>query len=98
MDIGRIHQAIQKEVYFREHAIQKLVERNIAEKEVVEAIESGEIIEEYPVDKYGPTCLIFGLTESRRPLHVLVSYSVPIWVVTAYEPDERQWLDHKIRR
>jgi hypothetical protein len=30
----------------------------------------GEIIEEYPDDKYSPSCLIYGKTEGGRELHV----------------------------
>lgn len=30
------------------------------------AILSGEVIEEYPKDKYGPSCLIYGIGEERR--------------------------------
>ena len=58
MDIRHIQSAIQQEIYFREHAIARMLERNITESEVIEAIQSAEIIEEYPQDKYGPTCLI----------------------------------------
>ena len=98
MDIQKIQEAVKEEVFFREHAIQKMVERGITEEHIIEAIENGEIIEEYPQDKYGPTCLIFGLTKHGRPLHALVSSSLPVWVITAYEPDESKWVDYKIRR
>ncbi len=95
---GIIQEAINDEIYFREHAIQKMVERNINDEEVIQAINNGEIIEEYPDDKYGPTCLIYGQTNINRPLHVLVPYTKPIWVITTYEPDESKWIDFKIRR
>jgi len=53
------------------------------------AIESGEIIEYYPKDKYGPSCLILGYTEKRRPLHIQCSIN-PIWIVTCYDPSEKK--------
>ena len=28
-------------------------------------------IEDYPNDKYDPSCLILGFTRSRRPLHIM---------------------------
>lgn len=34
----------------------------------------------------------------NRTLHILVSYTKPIWVITAYEPDEAKWIDLKFRR
>jgi Domain of unknown function (DUF4258) len=35
-------------------------------QEIREAIEIGEIIEDYPEDKYAPSCLILGFTKSGR--------------------------------
>jgi hypothetical protein len=32
-----------------------------------------EVIEDYPEDKYGPSCLILGFTVYGRPLHVQCS-------------------------
>ena len=45
---------------------------NISEKELVEAILNGEIIEDYHNDKPFPSCLIFGRTEegNTRGLYV----------------------------
>ncbi len=40
MDTGHIQSAIQQEIYFREHAIAKMLQRNITESEVVEAIQT----------------------------------------------------------
>ena len=98
MEITRIQRAIRKEYYFTHHAVEKMLERGIDQNQIVEAIENGEIIEEYSEDKYGPTCLILGFTKTEKPLHVLVSYSEPLWVITAYEPEEREWGDFKARR
>ena len=39
-------------------------ERRITCEEVLEAISSGEVIEDYPNDKYGPSCLILGYTDT----------------------------------
>jgi len=46
---------------------------------------SGEIIEDYPEDKYGPSCLIYGITREGRILHVQCSIE-PVWIITAYDP------------
>jgi hypothetical protein len=53
------------------------------------AIEGGEIIEYYPEDKYGPSCLILGYTKKRRPLHIQCSIN-PVWIVTCYDPSEKK--------
>lgn len=65
-----------------------------------EAIAAGEVIEDYPDDKYGPSCLIYGKTRAQRPLHVQCSYpSRPlVRVITLYEPDPEKWIDNRTRR
>ena len=74
--------------------------RHISVKEIVEAIVGGEVIEDYPTDKYGPSCLIMGFTQSRRAVHVQCSYPArpPVKIITTYEPDPDQWIDYKQRR
>ena len=98
MDIKKVHRFLNKRLYFTHHAIEKMLERKIDEEEIIEVILNGEIIEEYPKDKYGPSCLIFGLTKRHRRLHVLISYSELPWVITTYEPKLSEWTDYKKRR
>ena len=98
MDVKKIRKASRRELYFTQHALEKMIERNISEVEVEEVLGSGEIIEEYPRDKYGPSCLIFGFRRGGKALHVLVSYSEPLWVVTVYEPVKDEWIDFRVRK
>jgi hypothetical protein len=70
---------------FTIHAFERCVERGIAPEEVKHAIIHGEIIEEYPEDKYGPSCLILGKARNGKILHVHCA-SGPVWIITAYEP------------
>jgi len=39
----------------------------------MEAGESAIEIEDYPTDKYYPSCLLLGFTDNARPLHLHVS-------------------------
>ncbi len=55
---------------FSKHAVDQAILRDISVQEIREAIATGEVIEDYPNDKYGPSCLIYGLTRQGRPLHV----------------------------
>ena len=82
-----------------QHAVNQSIVRHIRVQELREAIMAGEVIEEYPDDKYGPSCLIFGFTLSNRPLHVQCSYpSRPlVKIITLYEPDTKIWIDFKLR-
>ena len=59
---------------------------------------NGEVIEEYPEDKYSPTCLIYGKTNHGRNLHVQTSHPPKVVIITTYEPDSQEWIDGRIRR
>ena len=85
---------------FSKHAVDQTIGRRITVQDVREAIARGEIIEDYPDDKYGPSCLIFGLSGSGRPLHIQCSYpSRPlVKIITLYEPDANLWVDFKVRK
>lgn len=83
-----------------EHAVKQAGVRRITVRELREALGRGEVIEDYPDDKYGPSCLVLGVTDGGRPLHVQCSYpSRPVLkVITLYEPDPELWTDHRQRR
>lgn len=86
---------------YSRHAVDQAIIRVISVSELEEAISSqSEVIEDYPEDKYGPSCLILGLTRKNRPLHVQCSYpSRPlVKIITLYEPDPHLWTNHRIRK
>lgn len=85
---------------FSRHAVDRTILRHISVLEIREVIAAGEIIEDYPDDKYGPSCLILGFTQANRPLHIQCSYpSRPlVKVITLYEPDPNEWTDFRVRR
>jgi len=82
------------------HVVDQRIIRGISVKETQELFVDAEVIEDYPEDKYGPSCLILGKTKDGRPLHIQCSYpSRPlIKIITLYEPDPDLWIDFKIRR
>jgi hypothetical protein len=88
------------EFEFSKHAVDQSIIREISVKEIRSVISEGEIIEDYPEDKYGPSCLIFGMTKDNRPIHIQCSYPTRLIVklITVYEPDPEKWIDFKIRR
>ncbi|MBI4551309.1 MAG: DUF4258 domain-containing protein [Candidatus Latescibacteria bacterium] len=90
----------QNQFEFSQHAVDQSILRHISVQDLRTAIEHGEIIEDYPHDKYGPSCLILGFTRRKRPLHIQCSYpSRPIVkIITLYEPDPERWIDFKVRR
>ena len=99
--IEEIQRKIQADQFeFSKHATDQSIIRHISVVELRQAIENGEIIEDYPDDKYGPSCLIFGVTQRGRPLHVQCSYPsrVLVKIITVYEPDSARWIDYRTRR
>src|SRR2546423_12384334 len=59
---------------FSKHAVDQTIIRGVTVDEIRQAISAGEIIEDYPDDKYGASCLVFGQTESGCALHVQCSH------------------------
>jgi len=92
---------VRQDYEFSKHAVDQTIVRDISVAEIQEAVSGkSEIIEDYPDDKYGPSCLILGFTKAHRPLHIQCSYpSRPlVKVITLYEPDPELWIDCRARR
>jgi hypothetical protein len=83
----------QNQFEFSQHAVDQSITRRIRLQDLREAIAGGEVIEDYPEDKYGPSCLVLGFTRAKRPLHVQCSYPsrALIKIITVYEPDPERW-------
>jgi hypothetical protein len=100
--LDAIRQKIRRRQYeFSKHAVDQSIIRDISVREFEEAMENrSEVIEDYPEDKYGPSCLILGFTSAGRPLHMQCSHpSRPlVKVVTLYEPNPEAWVDFRVRR
>lgn len=99
IDLAGIQLAVSQGKYqYTLHAVQRTTERHISRTELEEVIAKAEIIEEYPQDKYGPSCLLYGETHSGRILHVQISLPPSVKIITAYEPNADEWIDHKVRK
>ena len=99
--IEQIHARIKAGHFeFSKHAVDSSILRHISVQEAHEALVSGTIIEDYPDDKYGPSCLVLGFTQNGRPLHIQCSHpSRPlVKIITLYEPSADEWTDFKVRR
>ena len=92
---------LRRQYEFSKHAVDQTISRDISVAEVEEAISAkSEIIEDYPEDKYSPSCLILGFTKAGRALHLQCSYpSRPlVKIITLYEPDPKVWIDFRVRK
>ncbi len=75
------------------------MERGILLEDVVNALNNGSIIEEYPDDYPFASCLILGRSNEKN-LHVCASLDDGyIYIITAYIPDSTRWeSDFKTRK
>ena len=93
-----------KNLKFSNHAKEEMMSEEfgiIWEHETREAIEDGEIIEEYPRDRPYPSFLVFGKTKLDRPLHVVcapVGVEQILVIITVYQPNPSQWTDYRRRK
>jgi hypothetical protein len=63
----------------------------ITPADVRAVIETGEIIEDYPDDARGPSCLMLGFA-AKRPVHVVCAPKEDyLAIVTAYLPSDQEW-------
>jgi hypothetical protein len=86
-------QANVENIRVTQHAQQEMTEENIMLNEVLEAIATGQILENYPEHRRGACCLLNGLTHNGRPLHIVCTTARPILIIiTVYEPKPPKWI------
>lgn len=90
----QIREVAKRQCLFLPHALRQMnrPERMISTKEIRRVVEHGEIIENYPNDARGHSCLMLGGGESNRPVHVVCANKEEyVAIITAYIPDEKEW-------
>jgi len=91
--LTRVRQSAAKRILFLPHAIRQMSkpDRMIIAADIRAVIEAGEIIENYPDDTRGHSCLMMGF-EDKRPLHVVCTPKGDyVAVITAYIPSDQEW-------
>ena len=99
--LSRIREAASKRCLFLPHALRQMSrpERMISTGEIRQVIECGEIIENYPEDVRGHSCLILGSGENSRSIHVVCAHKEDyLAIITAYIPGEQEWIDNFSKR
>jgi len=89
----KVKESAKKRILFLPHAIKQMSrpDRMISIDDVRQTILYGEIIEYYPDDHRGESCLLFHKSSSR-PIHVVCAPKTDyLAVITSYIPDYRQW-------
>ncbi|HAM57773.1 MAG TPA: hypothetical protein DCQ64_21105 [Candidatus Rokubacteria bacterium] len=91
--LDAVRRAASTKLLFLPHAIRQMARpaTMISAREVERAVAEGQIIEDYPEDVRGPSCLMLGSGEGR-PIHVVCSPKDEyLAIITAYVPDPSQW-------
>lgn len=88
-------------IYWTYHVNMRLHGRFIAREAILGSVETYEIIEQYPEDKYMPSCLIYANHEGQI-YHIQIAtdpVNDNVRIITAYRPTLDKWTeDFKTRR
>lgn len=99
--VKSVREAAKKKILFLPHAVKQMsrLDRMISTTEVRQTVEKGEVIENYPEDVRGHSCLILGYGNNRRPIHVVCTPKEDyLAIITAYLPDPEEWEDNFRKR
>ena len=87
-------------IEWRQHALERMLQRGISRNEVKLAVKNGEIIEHYERDMPFPSALFFHLT--TKTIHAAASFDEEakiVYIITAYVPNNEHFNDDlKTRR
>ena len=89
-----VQQAAAKRMLVTPHALSQMSrpDRMITSLELNQVIQTGTVIEDYPTDPRGHSCLVLGRGNQNRPIHVVCAPKPDfLAIITAYLPDPGQW-------
>ena len=100
--LAEIRRAAAVKIIFLPHALRQMSrpDRMILAADVRRVVESGVVLEDYPEDARGHSCLLMGEVDDNRRLHVVCSPKDEyLAIITAYVPSPAEWeSDLKTRR
>lgn len=93
IDINVLRKLCKEEkIYWSMHIVTRLLQRGITQSDVVNAILTGEVIEQYPEDYPNPSCLVLGMSIQNIKIHVVCGLNQDtVYMITAYIPDTDLW-------
>jgi hypothetical protein len=94
MTLSDIHASAGQRILYLRHAVIQMSrgDRMITTDDVESVIFRGEIIEQYPNDLRGRSCLMLGFDMNQSPVHIVCApRSEYLAVITAYRPDSSKW-------
>lgn len=94
--LDKVRRATGERIIYTEHALDEMntEEEMISKDEVRQVIFEGDIIEDYPEDVRGHSCLMLAFTEKGRPVHVVCAPKEGyLGIITVYVPTKEKWED-----
>ena len=88
-----IQQRVRSEEYlFTKHADEERRNDNLSIGDVENALLNGQVLEDYPEDPRGASCLVNG-SSSSKPIHVVCGRNRSGWlvIITVYIPTSPKW-------
>lgn len=92
--LRRVRAVADKRVLFLPHALRQILrpDRMISREEVRRVIDEGDLVEDYPKDARGHSCLLLGRGQADRPIHIVCCPKEDyLAIITAYIPNENEW-------
>jgi len=99
MDIEEIKEKAKLDKYeISFHAEKERYAEDIIISDLETAIYNGEILEDYPNDPRGPSCLILGYSQNQ-PIHIVCGHAPMKWIriITVYIPKLPKWINERTR-
>lgn len=88
-------------IIWNQHALERMLQRDITRSMVIDCLKSHEIIESYSGDYPYPSFLLLGYSR-KIPIHAVVSLNenqMEIYIITVYKPSlSKFYEDYKTRR
>lgn len=89
----------ENKIIWSSHILNRMHQRGINRNDIINAVLSGEIIEQYENDYPYPSCLLLGKTALNVDLHIVCSIcDNGMVLITVYYPDDRFDETNKIRK
>ena len=95
--LQQVRESAIKQILFLPHALRQMsrLDRMITTQEVRETVMTGELIEDYPEDARGHSCLLLKSVETDRIIHVVCAPKPEyLAIITAYIPSSSQWTNN----
>jgi hypothetical protein len=79
---------VERKIRWSAHAAVRIQERGISRADILNCLEHGEVIEDYPTDFPNPSCLVYGLAVDGKVIHVVAGCDgTMVYIITAYVPN-----------